>query len=178
MHYINPITIAKQCTCQNQTDIEKFEKLGEILSMYKDEPGSLINSLYVAQTIFGYLPDKVIKFVASRLNEPVIKVFGVATFYSYFSRFPRGKYTIKVCLGTACYVRGGKTLLEKVKKELGISIGETTPDGLYTLEIVRCVGACALAPVVVVNNDTHRRVKSNQIPEILQSYISEVSNEN
>ncbi|MBP7551926.1 MAG: NAD(P)H-dependent oxidoreductase subunit E [Spirochaetes bacterium] len=172
MNIENPLKIAKKsgCDCENISEDEKFSRLGELLGIFKNEKGNLISSLYLAQSIFGYLPEKVIKFVAQELNYPVIKVEGVATFYSFFSKFPKGKFSIKICLGTACYVRGGKAILEKIKKDLKIDVGETTEDGLFSLEVVRCVGACALAPVVVVNNLTHRRLKENKIGDLLNNY--------
>ncbi len=179
---VNPLKVAKSrgCDCEKIDDETKFQRLDEILEMYKDERGNLICSLYVAQNIFGYLPSKVIKHVAKFLSCPVVEVQGVASFYSFFSKFPKGKNTIKVCLGTACYVRGSKLILEKLKKELGIKVGETTEDKQFSLEIVRCVGACALAPVIVINDKTHKRVKVNKLKAILDSYreIEEISNEN
>ena len=167
----NPLKVAAEgCNCEELTEEQKFTRLDEILALYKDEVGSLINCLYVAQTIFGYLPDHVLKHVAQVLDVPASKVLGVASFYSFFTRFPRGRHTIKVCLGTACYVRGGKLLMEELVHQLGIKAGETTEDGEFTLEVVRCVGACALAPVVVVDEDTHRRVRATQLSDILDSY--------
>ena len=167
----NPLKIATEgCNCEELSEDKKFERLNNILDLYKNEKGNLISSLYVAQGIFGYLPKEVIKFVSKKLEIPLITVLGVASFYSFFNRFPKGKYTVKVCLGTACYVRGGKALLEKMEKELNIKVGETTEDGMFSLDVVRCIGACALAPVMVINNDTHRRVKINKINAILDSY--------
>jgi NADH:ubiquinone oxidoreductase subunit E len=167
----NPLKIATEgCNCEDLTEDQKFTRLDEILNLYKNEKGNLISSLYVAQGIFGYLPKNVIKFVSKKLEIPVITVLGVASFYSFFNRYPKGKYTVKVCLGTACYVRGGKILLEKMEKQLGIKVGETTEDGMFSLDIVRCIGACALAPVMVINNDTHRRVKINNVNTILDGY--------
>lgn len=171
----NPLKIAAERGCVSgfSSEEEKFEKLDEILDLFKNEPGNLISCLYVAQTIFGYLPENVITHVAKHLNHPTIKVLGVVTFYSFFNRFPKGKYSIKVCLGTACYVRGGRRLLQQVSRELQIKVGETTSDGLFSLEIVRCVGACALAPVMLVNNETHKRMKINKVNEILSLYQKE-----
>jgi NADH:ubiquinone oxidoreductase subunit E len=167
----NPLKVATDnCNCESLSQDEKFKRLNEIIDLYMDQKGNLISSLYVAQGIFGYLPKDVIKFVAKKLNIPIINVLGVASFYSFFSRNPKGKYTIKVCLGTACYVRGGKVILEKLEKDLKIKVGETTGDGVFSLDIVRCVGACALAPVMVVANDTHRRMKINNINSILDLY--------
>ena len=176
MSLLNPLKVATEgCNCEELSEEEKYAHFDEILKLYEDQEGNMINALYVAQSIFGYLPKEVIKYVAKKLDSSVIQVAGVASFYSFFNRFPKGKYSVKVCLGTACFVRGGKVLIEKLQKDLGIQIGETTENGMYSLEIVRCVGACALAPVVMVNNDTHRRVKSNKLNEILKSYKEEVA---
>jgi len=171
MSLMNPLKVAAAgCRCEELTEEQKYARLDEILAMYRDEPGSLINCLYVAQTIFGYLPDAVLRHVAAALDLPTAQVLGVASFYSFFNRFPRGRHTIKVCLGTACYVRGGKQIMEQMVKDLGIKAGETTEDGEFTLEVVRCVGACALAPVVIVDDDTHRRVRPAQLGELLDHY--------
>ena len=167
----NPLKIAGQgCDCDAMTEEQKYERLDEIMDLYRDQPGNLINCLYVAQTIFGHLPDAVLKHVARHLDKPTSEVAGVASFYSFFTRFPKGKHSIKVCLGTACYVRGGRQIMEAFARELGVKAGETTPDGQFTLEVVRCVGACALAPVVVADEDTHRRVRPAKIDEILAAY--------
>jgi NADH:ubiquinone oxidoreductase subunit E len=167
----NPLKIATEgCDCESLTEDQKYSRLDQLLDLYKNEKGNLISSLYVAQGIFGYLPKNVIKFVSKKLEIPLVTVLGVASFYSFFSRFPKGKYTVKVCLGTACYVRGGKAILEKMVKELGIKVGQTTEDGMFSLDVVRCIGACALAPVMVIANDTHRRVKINKVNSILDSY--------
>jgi NADH-quinone oxidoreductase subunit E/NADP-reducing hydrogenase subunit HndA len=110
------------------------------------------------------------KKIASGLNLPLSRVYGVVTFYSFFTMTPRGKHTVRVCLGTACYVRGGKAIYEKLEKEFGITEGETTPDRMFTLETVRCLGACGLGPVVVVDEDVHGRVKPGKVKEILSQY--------
>jgi len=123
-----------------------------------------------AQVVLEYLPISVQKKIASGLNLPLSRVYGVVTFYSFFTMTPRGKHTVRVCLGTACYVRGGKAIYEQIKKQFGISEGETTPDRMFTLETVRCLGACGLGPVVVVDEDVHGRVKPGKIKEILSQY--------
>jgi NADH:ubiquinone oxidoreductase subunit E len=167
----NPLKLAADgCQCEELTEEQRYARLDEILAIYRREPGSLINALYVAQTLFGYLPEPVLRHVAHRLGLPTSRVLGVASFYSFFDRQPRGRHTVKVCLGTACYVRGGKQLMEQMVRDLGIGAGETTADGEFTLEVVRCVGACALAPVVIVDEDTHRRVRPGQLGELLDRY--------
>jgi len=117
-----------------------------------------------------YIPISVQKVIARGLNLPLSRVYGVVTFYSFFTMTPRGRHTVRVCLGTACYVRGGKVLAETIEKNFGVKEGETTPDRKFTYESVRCLGACGLGPVIVVDNDVHGRVKPGKVKEILNSY--------
>ena len=124
----------------------------------------------MAQTIFGFLSFEVQKFIAEQMELPISKVSGVVTFYSYFSTKPKGKYVVKVCLGTACYVRGGKNILEKLKENLGIDVGETTKDLKFSLEVMRCLGACGLSPVISINGKIYKRVNANKIQQILKTY--------
>ncbi|NDV63566.1 NAD(P)H-dependent oxidoreductase subunit E [Puniceicoccales bacterium CK1056] len=145
-------------------------ELDEIIEQYAGKPGSLIPILQMAQSLFGYLPDSVIRRVAEKLEKPLSEVAGVIGFYSFFSRTPQGRHQMRVCLGTACYVRGGKEVLGALKKELGIDIGESTPDRCYSLEVGRCFGACGLAPVLMADVDVHQRVKPSKIGEILKKY--------
>jgi NADH:ubiquinone oxidoreductase subunit E len=149
---------------------EQVSKLNEIIKKHKGKPGGLIPVLEEAQVALEYLPIPVQKKIACELNLPLSRVYGVVTFYSFFTMTPRGKNTVRVCLGTACYVRGGKAIYETLEKEFGITEGETTPDRMFTLETVRCLGACGLGPVVVVNEDIHGRVKSSKVREILSQY--------
>lgn len=149
---------------------EQVSKLNEIIKKHKGKPGGLIPVLEEAQVALEYLPISVQKKIACELNLPLSRVYGVVTFYSFFTMTPRGKNTVRVCLGTACYVRGGKAIYETLEKEFGITEGETTPDRMFTLETVRCLGACGLGPVVVVNEDIHGRVKSSKVREILSQY--------
>jgi NADH:ubiquinone oxidoreductase subunit E len=149
---------------------EQVKKLNSIIEKFKGKPGGLIPVLEEAQVALEYLPISVQKKIASGLNLPLSRVYGVVTFYSFFTMTPRGKHTVRVCLGTACYVRGGKAIYEKLEKEFGITEGETTPDRMFTLETVRCLGACGLGPVVVVDEDVHGRVKPGKIKEILSQY--------
>jgi NADH:ubiquinone oxidoreductase subunit E len=149
---------------------EQVSKLNEIIKKHKGKPGGLIPVLEEAQVALEYLPISVQKKIAKELNLPLSRVYGVVTFYSFFTMTPRGKNTVRVCLGTACYVRGGKAIYETLEKEFGITEGETTPDRMFTLETVRCLGACGLGPVVVVNEDVHGRVKSSKVREILNQY--------
>jgi len=149
---------------------EKVARLDEIIKKHKGKPGGLIPVLEEAQVALEYLPMAVQKKIAQELNLPLSRVYGVVTFYSFFTMTPRGKYTVRVCLGTACYVRGGKAIAEALKKEFGIQEGETTPDRMFTLETIRCLGACGLGPVMVVNEDVHGRCKPSKVKEILSQY--------
>ncbi len=131
----------------------------------------LIEILRDAQDLFGYLPEEVQLFIAEKMRIPVSEVYGVVTFYNYFSMKPRGKYLINVCTGTACFVKGAHRLLQMLNDELGIKLGETTPDNLFTLSSVRCVGACSLAPVFVIGEDTFGRVDNREsLKKIINKY--------
>lgn len=149
---------------------EQVEKLSSIIEKHKGQPGGLIPVLEEAQVCLEYLPLSVQKKIAAGLNLPLSRVYGVVTFYSFFTMTPRGKHTVRVCLGTACYVRGGKALAEAIEKQFGITEGETTADRMFTLESVRCLGACGLGPVVVVDDDVHGRVKPAKIKDVLSQY--------
>jgi NADH:ubiquinone oxidoreductase subunit E len=156
---------------------EMLAKLDEIIATYSGKDGSLIPILQMAQSLFGYLPDSVLGRIADRLKKPLSEVAGVVSFYSFFSRTPQGRHQVRVCLGTACYVRGGKEVLGSLKKELGIDIGESTPDRCFSLEVGRCFGACGLAPVVMTGVDVHQRVKPTKIRELLKPYRDEDQHE-
>lgn len=142
----------------------------EILEHHRHQEGSLIPVLQRVQQKFGYLPSEALHEISRFLEIPYSEVCGVVGFYSYFSTVPRGDYTIRVCLGTACYVRGGKEVLDAIRRELGIDLGETTVDRRFSLEIGRCFGACGLAPVVMINDVVHQRVSPACIARILQPY--------
>jgi NADH:ubiquinone oxidoreductase subunit E len=149
---------------------EQVAKLDSIINKHKGKAGGLIPVLEEAQVCLEYLPLPVQKRIAAGLNLPLSRVYGVVTFYSFFTMTPRGKHTVRVCLGTACYVRGGKQLAEALQKQFGIKEGETTEDRMFTLESVRCLGACGLGPVIVVDEDVHGRVKPAKIKEVLSQY--------
>ena len=149
---------------------EQVAKLHSIIEKHKGKAGGLIPVLEEAQVCLEYLPLSVQKLIAAELNLPLSRVYGVVTFYSFFTMTPRGKHTVRVCLGTACYVRGGKALTETLEKQFGIKEGETTADRLFTLESVRCLGACGLGPVIVIDEDVHGRVKPGKVKEILSQY--------
>ena len=159
------------CSCQEQvSEAELLKQLDELLEDYRDKPGSLIPVLQIAQGIFGYLPEHVLRHIASALHKPYSEVAGVVGFYSYFSTQPRGKHVIRICLGTACYVRGGKQVLTAMKNKLGIDVGQTTEDRLFTLEVARCFGACGLAPAIMIDETVHQRVKPARLSDILTQY--------
>lgn len=158
-----------QCSAEGKND-PRFQQLDEIINKYKRQKGSLIPVLHEAQSIFGYLPEDVQIYISEGLNVPLSEVYGVVTFYSLFSTKPRGKYVINICLGTACYVKGSGRIMENLKKELGIEVGETTPDGLFTLKGCRCLGACGLAPVMTINEQVHGRLTEDDIPQLIRLY--------
>ncbi len=149
---------------------EVAAKLDKIIAHYKDRPGSLIPVLQEAQHLVGYLPPVVQRHIAKGLNMSVSEVHGVVSFYSFFTMKPRGKNNIRICLGTACYVKRAEEIVQKLKEQLGIDLGEVTPDKSFSLESVRCLGACGLAPVVVVNEDTHGSVNPVKTAEIIDQY--------
>ncbi|MDD4687111.1 MAG: NAD(P)H-dependent oxidoreductase subunit E [Candidatus Cloacimonetes bacterium] len=148
-----------------------YERLAEAIEEKKDLRNPLIEILRIAQDIFGYLPIEVQEFIAEKMNIPASKIYGVVTFYNYFSMTPRGKYTLNVCTGTACFVKGAPRLIQMLSDELEVEIGGTTKDGRFTMSAVRCVGACSLAPVFVIGEDTYGRIDSrDKIKEILSRY--------
>ncbi len=164
---------ATMSACSEQaTEGELLARLDEVLEEYKDKSGNLIPVLQIAQGIFGYLPEKVLKRIALALGKSYSEVAGVVGFYSFFSTVPRGKHLIRVCLGTACYVRGGKLVLDALKQELGIEVGGTTEDRLFSLDVGRCFGACGLAPTIMVNDEVRQRVKPARIRAMLEEYRS------
>ncbi len=164
-------TINKTCACGEQaSESELFARLDQVLKEYRDKPGALIPVLQIAQGIFGYLPEQVLKRISLGLEKSYSEVAGVVGFYSFFSTVPRGKHLIRVCLGTACYVRGGKKVLEALQKELAIDVGGTTGDGIFSLEVARCFGACGLAPTIMIDEDVIQRIKPVKLRGILEEY--------
>ncbi len=157
--------------------IEQQEQIDAVIASHRNESGALIPVLQEVQQLFGYLSQPVLYCIASRMGIPFSEVTGVVTFYSYFTTVPRGKHTVRVCLGTACYVRNGKQVLSDLKKELGIDVGDTTADQQFSLEVGRCFGACGLAPVVMVDDDVHQRVKPARLRELLAPYHKPTSQE-
>lgn len=155
--------------------IELHEKdvlaIQKICQSFHNDSHELINVLHQAQERFGYLPAEIQEVIAREMKVSVAKVYGVVSFYSFFTMIPKGEFPISICMGTACYVRGADTVLEEFKKELKIEVGETTSDGKFSLNCLRCVGACGLAPVVLVGEKTYGRVSPEGVREILQEYI-------
>jgi NADH:ubiquinone oxidoreductase subunit E len=147
-----------------------YEGLKKIIAEYKGKPGGLILVLHKAQNLFGYLPRQVQRQIADGLDIPLSEVAGVVTFYSFFTMVPKGRHGIKVCLGTSCYVRGGQRLLGELQKKLGVPVGGTTDDRRFSLEVVRCIGACGLSPAMTVGEDVFGQVKNNKLGEILEKY--------
>ncbi len=159
-----------QCRCKKETEAEKYERIAEVIEEYKDREGSLIQVLHMAQGIYGYLPVELQRFIAQKMGLPFSRVSGVVTFYSFFSTKPRGENTIRVCLGTACYVRGGKKIVEKLREILGVEVGGTTADGKFSLEVMRCIGACGLAPAMMINDRVYKQVNPDKLQSILEKY--------
>ncbi len=149
---------------------ELYAELKKIIAEYKGKAGALILVLHRAQTLFGYLPREVQRQIAEGLEIPLSEVSGVVTFYSFFTMVPKGRHSIKVCLGTSCYVRGGQKVLGDLERKLGISVGGTTDDRRFSLEVVRCIGACGLSPALTVGEDVFGRVKSTKLGEIMEKY--------
>lgn len=161
---------AKTCSIPFTGTEQQEAKLREIIASHKDDKGALMPVLQQAQEIYGYLPIEVQKIIAEEMNIPLEKIYGVVTFYSQFSLNPKGKYTISVCLGTACYVKGSGDIFNELSEKLGIGGGETTPDGKFTLVDCRCIGACGLAPVLTVNDDVYGRLTVDDVDGILAKY--------
>jgi len=153
------------------------EQIKDICASFGNKEGELINVLHQVQEKLGYLPAEVQEVIAKELNIPVAKVYGVVTFYSFFTMKPQGEHPISVCLGTACYVRGAEQVLDEFKRQLKIDVGQTTVDGKFSLSNLRCVGACGLSPVVMVGKRVFGRVSPQQVSKIIAEYKEEDKNE-
>ncbi len=149
---------------------EQEAQLQQVIAEHKGQPGATMPVLQAAQEIFGYLPEEVQIIIAEGLDIPLSEVYGVASFYAQFTLNPKGKYRISCCLGTACYVKGAADILEAIEKKLNIKNGSITPDGKFSLDACRCIGACGLAPVMMVNNDVYGRLTADQVSDILDKY--------
>ena len=149
---------------------EQEKQLLDVIAKYEGVPGKTMPILQEAQEIYGYLPIEVQKIIARETGTPLEEIYGIVTFYAQFKLNPNGKYAISVCLGTACYVKGSGELLDEISKELGVENGGISPDGKYSLEASRCIGACGLAPVLTINGDVYGRLTTKDIPGILAKY--------
>ncbi len=154
-------------------DTPEHNKVKEFVSQYRGDKSSLIKVLHFAQSVFGYLPPEVIEYIAQELGVPTSHVYGVASFYNFFRTEPIGEYEIKVCMGTACHVKGGKDILETLCRKLKVKVGGTTKDRKFTVNTVRCVGACGLAPVIMIGDDVYGRLSPQKAWSIVKGYYQE-----
>jgi NADH:ubiquinone oxidoreductase subunit E len=157
-------------TYENSARKKQFEQLDEIISEIKDQPGALLPIMQRAQDICGCLDEETQRYISEKTGTPVSTIYGIATFYSQFTLQPKGKYTIGLCLGTACYVRGSQLVLDELEKILGLKVGQTTPDGKFTLDATRCIGCCGLAPAMMINDEVYGRLAPSNVSEILKKY--------
>ncbi len=163
--------MSNKCPVPFKGTKEQEQQLQAVIAKHKDQDGPLMPVLQEAQAIYGYLPIEVQKMISEGLDIPLEHIYGVVTFYAQFSLAPKGEYKIGVCLGTACYVKGSGDILNKIKEIIGIDVGECTPDGKFSLEATRCIGACGLAPVMTINEDVYGRLVVGDIPDILKKYM-------
>ncbi len=156
--------------CANKLKEAGFRELDVFIDSLETKKGSLISVLHKAQGIFGYLPREIQEYVAEKLNESLANVYGVVSFYSFFTMVPKGEHAVSVCMGTACYVRGADKVLNEFQKELGIKSGETSLDGKFSIDALRCVGACGIAPVVLVGEKVYKKVEVKEVKKIINEY--------
>ena len=152
----------------------QIKTIQDICKSFGNQSGELINVLHKTQEAFGYLPKEVQSVIAKELNVSEASVYGVVTFYNFFTMKPKGKHKISVCMGTACYVRGADKVVDELKKELKINVGEVTSDGKFSLDCLRCVGACGLAPVMLIGDKVYGRVEPKEVKVILEGYKEEI----
>ncbi len=157
--------------CPNRLKESGFRELESFINSLDTKEEALITVLHKAQKIFGYLPKEVQEFIADKLDEPLAGVYGVVSFYSFFTMIPKGDIAISVCLGTACFVRGAEKVLDEFQSRLGIKAGETSPDGKFSLDVLRCIGACGIAPVVLVNGKVYKKVEAGEVKNIVSEYM-------
>ncbi len=149
-------------------DEERLQRVGEIIDQFRLLPGALIPVLHEIQDLYGYLPEEALQVVSRELGLSMAEIYGVATFYSFFSLEPKGEHVIRVCMGTACYIKGAQGVLDRLSQELNVPVQGTTADGKFTLDATRCLGACGLAPVMTIGEKVHGRLTPNEIPKILK----------
>lgn len=147
-----------------------YDEIRKYIAETEGQAGALIRVLQKSQTLVGYLPPQVIKAISYEMKYPLSEIYGIVSFYHFFSLHPKGKYVIQVCMGTSCYVKGGQAILDTLRKEMNLLPDQITPDGKFSLEVVRCLGACGLSPVMSVGTDIHGRVKASKLVEILNAY--------
>lgn len=162
--------MTEKCCCGSNLKDPRDEKLQEIITKHKGRKGALIPVLHEAQEIYGYLPIEVQKKISEGLNIQLSEIYGVVTFYTEFSLKPKGKYRVSICMGTACYVKGAGQILDKLKERLGIEVGDCTEDMTFSLDACRCVGACGLAPVLMVNDDVYGKLSPDAVDGIIEKY--------
>lgn len=163
----------KCCCCKNSKDDERIKEVMKITKEFEEVKGGLIPVLHAVQQLYGYLPEEALQIVSEKLNIPMIEIYGVASFYHFFSLEPKGEHVIRVCLGTACYVKGGQMILKRLSQELNVEVGKTSEDGKFTLEATRCLGACGLSPVMTIDDKVYGKVTIDDIRRILDEYIKE-----
>ncbi|MBP9479208.1 MAG: NAD(P)H-dependent oxidoreductase subunit E [Sebaldella sp.] len=156
--------------CANKLKEAGFRELDVFIDSLETQEGSLISVLHKAQGIFGYLPREIQEYVADKLNESLANVYGVVSFYSFFTMVPKGEHAVSVCMGTACYVRGAGKVLDEFQNQLGIKSGETSTDGKFSIDALRCVGACGIAPVVLVGEKVYKKVEVKEVKKIIDEY--------
>jgi NADH-quinone oxidoreductase subunit E/NADP-reducing hydrogenase subunit HndA len=149
---------------------DRIDKIKDICKKFNNKGGELINVLHQTQDYIGYLPAEAQELIAKELNVSVAHVYGVVSFYSFFTMTPKGEHPVSVCMGTACYVRGAEKVLDEFKRILNINVGETTPDGKFSLTALRCIGACGLAPVITIGEEVHGRLSTDEIQGIVEKY--------
>ena len=163
--------MSKKTTVPFRGTKEQEAELYKVIEKYRNIDGPLMPVLQGAQEIYGYLPLEVQKIISKELDISLEHIYGVVTFYAQFSLAPKGEYQISVCLGTACYVKGSGGIIDKIKEIIGIDVGECTPDGKFSIDATRCIGACGLAPVMTINDEVFGRLTVGQIPDILKKYM-------
>ncbi len=164
------MSFSEVCCSECNKDDERVEEITRLIEEFKEVRGGLIPLLHGVQELYGYLPEKALQRVSEELKIPMTEVYGVATFYHFFSLVPKGEHIIRVCLGTACYVKGGQTIITRLSQELNVEVGETTKDGKFTLEATRCLGACGLSPVMTIDDKVYGKVTLEDVRRILDEY--------
>lgn len=159
-----------QCSCEYSQKDEGLQKVQQIIGEHKEVKGALIPVLHEIQKLYGYLPQEALQLVSKELNISMSEIYGVATFYSLFTLEPKGEHIIRVCMGTACYVKGAQSIIDKLNSELGVEVGKTTEDGKFTLEAARCLGSCGLAPVMMIDDRVYGKITPGDVIKILEEY--------